>query len=711
MASITSPQLRLQFGRIENEYRGRNYPAAAGKLMRRLAVISAVLLVFAGAVLAGLYLLLSPSYLTAEMAQSVARMTGKQLVFSASPRLTIWPEPGVIFNGVKLSDAGGSNETAIASIEKMRITIGAAALIGRRVEIEEIRLYNPTLHLVIDKFGRSNWNMATHGKGGKAQGQTNAFDLPPIYVEGGTVRLDDQRSAQSFSFRRLDMVVSLTSIDGPVDIKGSADWRSDRVSFSLFVRSPQQLVSKGSPVDLNVSGSWLNFAFSGRGAAEKEFDLAGIVEGSSRSLRGLMGWAGVDIGEGRGLGAFHTKGALSVKGNRLSITKGHFLLDGMRAQGEASVDFAEKKPKLNAKLSIDQLDLSQYPMPGAGSSSARKAVAGVESWSTAPIDFAALRAIDAKAALSAERLTYGGATMANAHIDATIDNGVLNAKLQQIELYGGSGRGQLVLNGAQKVPTAQIAFDAEGIDSFSLFKDFWNFQRIGGTAQVAIALAATGRNESEMIASLRGTAGLSFANGTLRGINLAEMAENVAQKIVIGWQWNAGATSDFDLLKASFKISDGIAESKDLELRGPRLALRGNGLVDLLKGEVDFKIEADASNDERGRPIIVPVVVSGPWAKPKFYPDIAGVLENPTAAYEALKTLLGRATFGTFDDRSSTKGENAGGVPGEMLSDSAGQGTATQAVDLIKKDLNTNTLELMNGFAGEPPPEPLTSEQ
>jgi AsmA protein len=335
----------------------------------------------------------------------------------------------------------------------------------------------------------------------------------------------------------------------------------------------------------------------------------------------------------------------------------------------------------------------------------------MESWSTAPIDFAALKAVDAKAALSAERLIYGGATTANAHIDATIENGILNAKLRQIELYGGSGQGQLVLNGAQKVPTMQLAFDADGVDSFGLFRDFWNFQRIGGTARIAMALAATGRNESEMMASLRGTAELSFNKGTVRGIDLAGMARSVAEKILTGWAWDSKGASDFDLLRASFKVSDGIAESKDLELKGPRLALKGSGLVDLFKEEIDFKIETDAASGEQARSVMVPVVVSGPWAKPKFYPDIAGVLENPTAAYEALKTLLGRTKFDDFDDGTSTKGENAGGVPGEMLSDSAEQGATTQAVDLIKKDPGNNTLELMNGFASEPQPEPLTSEQ
>jgi AsmA protein len=32
----------------------------------------------------------------------------------------------------------------------------------------------------------------------------------------------------------------------------------------------------------------------------------------------------------------------------------------------------------------------------------------------------------------------------------------------------------------------------------------------------------------------------------------------------------------------------------------------------------------------------VPVAINGPWAQPSIYPDIAGILENPQAAYEKL---------------------------------------------------------------------------
>jgi len=41
----------------------------------------------------------------------------------------------------------------------------------------------------------------------------------------------------------------------------------------------------------------------------------------------------------------------------------------------------------------------------------------------------------------------------------------------------------------------------------------------------------------------------------------------------------------------------------------------------------------------------VPVVVQGPWGAPRIYPEVAGILENPEAAYAKLREL-GTGLFG-----------------------------------------------------------------
>ena len=35
----------------------------------------------------------------------------------------------------------------------------------------------------------------------------------------------------------------------------------------------------------------------------------------------------------------------------------------------------------------------------------------------------------------------------------------------------------------------------------------------------------------------------------------------------------------------------------------------------------------------------VPVVIDGPWASPRIYPDMAGILDHPEDAYAKLKQM------------------------------------------------------------------------
>ena len=646
----------------------------------------------------------SPSFLSAELANAVEESSGKQISFRSGPRIALWPEFGIAYGNVTLTGNGGPGEEPFAEIEKMRVKISPAALISRRAVIEEVRLVNPRINLLIDSSGRNNWSVAAGA--GETDGKASLVAIPPIYVEGGTVSLNDLRSGDRFSLGKLDMVVMLASPRGALDIRGSGDWRNDRVSFSLFIKSPQALAGKGSPLDINLSGSWLDFGFSGRAAVAKQLDLAGTIQGGSRSLRGLMRWAGIEIGDGKGLGSFRTSGAFRLKGKTLELTKAQFRLDRMMAEGHASLALDQEKPALTATLDIDQIDLNDYLL---GYNRDQKAQ-GIERWSASPVDFTLLNSIEAKATLTTERLIYGRATMGNAVINALLANGILNAKVKEIDLYGGKGEGQLVLNGEQRVPTLQLGFDAQGVEAQSLFEDFWDFDRLEGRSDLALAIAATGHSPREMAASLRGSAGVKIIDGAVRGIDVPLLMGHVAQKIVVGWPETQDIASGFSLMKGNFKIADGIAESNDLELKSPVLSLTGEGLLDLLKGEVELKIKPASEGEAGIIALAVPMMISGPWARPKFYPDIAGVLENPAAAYDALKALVNRVKTPGEEPQASHTVSNAGGIAGEGLSSDSGSSEPPRAVEL-KKQLNTNTIELMNGFAGETPSEPVSSEQ
>ena len=56
----------------------------------------------------------------------------------------------------------------------------------------------------------------------------------------------------------------------------------------------------------------------------------------------------------------------------------------------------------------------------------------------------------------------------------------------------------------------------------------------------------------------------------------------------------------------------------------------------------------------------IPVVIDGPWAGPRIYPDMAGILDNPDAAYAKLKDM-GKGLFGSNGAFNGLGGNLLGG--------------------------------------------------
>ncbi len=379
-----------------------------------------------------------------------------------------------------------------------------------------------------------------------------------------------------------------------------------------------------SPLDLNLSTSRLTLAFNGQGAVRNGLELAGRIEVKASSLGAIAGLA--DAGWLQASGPVEARGALTLRKNVLALKQATIIFAGVKAEGDLTMDLAQAAPRLSARLGIDRLDLTRLlpirarPAEGAGE--------GVDAWSNAPIDFSGLKTIGGTATLKVGELICAGLSARDVNIEATLAGGVLDAKLRDMDLLEGRASGQLVLNGARDAPTVQASFQGKGLDGRRLLKGLTGQEVIDATAEIAVAVASQGQTESEMVASLRGSAGLSFTNGSVRGLDVAAIVQGLAKGAVSGWQERPGARTDFSLLKASFAVSDGVAESNDLQLLGPLVRMSGAGSVDLLRREVDFRLEprlVNAGDPENG-PVApaglgVPVIVKGPWAKPTIAPE------------------------------------------------------------------------------------------
>lgn len=676
--------------------------------MRRIGI---VFLLFGGFALAGLvalYAAYSPAYLAPALKQAVASATGREVVLQSGPRLKLWPHLRIVIKGIKILNPPGMSEPIFAEAPQLDVEIAASALLHRKVEVAEFRLIQPHLSLSIDKNGQANWAFAQpDGSLQPLPADPSARSaVAPIYVEDGSLDFRDERTGAAYNFQHLDLVLNVGSAFGPLDVKGSGEWRKDRVSFSLYVKSPQAMAQGGSPIDLNVSASRLNLAYSGLAQVRDGLELAGQVEARARSLRELLRWVGFPMEEGRGLGGVAATGSLATQGAVLDFKKTRFALDGQNAQGDLKIDASGAQLKIIARLGIDAIDLNQY-VPPRDNDTFDLSAPGIEAWSVVPMDFSSLRNVDVEATIAAGRLSYGDVSTSDLNVEATIKDGTLEAQLNSITLYGGKANGDILVSENQGEPGIRATFEGQGIDAKRLLHDFAKFDHIDGHADITLSVEASGRNQQELVGALKGQAGFTFADGTVRGVDADKLLRGVSQGVLTGWQQAANNQTPFKELKANFSLSDGIADNKDFELTGPRIHIAGGGSIDILKREIDFKVEPQALSDTDATApswagqLPVPVIVRGAWSNPKIYPDIAGILENPAAAYRALKSLS--STGKPQPNSALVKPVNASEqknrpLPDPAVSPSGSDSQTPNALDLLKQQFNGSG-DVLNGFS------------
>lgn len=467
----------------------------------------------------------------------------------------------------------------------------------------------------------------------------------------------------------LAMDVDLEGLENPISLSGTLAWRGEAFSLTGEADTARLLAGEAAPASITVKGKRLSAGFNGRASRTGAVDGAVSVE--TANLRSLMAWLGQPLGNGGGLERFKASGIFEVGSDKISFDETRFTLDDTSGEANGKIDLGAK-PKVTARLTLRELVLDPYlggasqksggggggqkasgKVPSGGNSGGKRG--GGSGWSTEPIDFSGLNAIDVHFKVTTDEIRWDKIKIDRSSLDAKITNGVLTAELQKVALYGGTGKGMVTLNGAKATPEIAANFSLSGLNAYPLLRDAADFSWIEGKAAINLDVKTRGGSEKALVEALNGTADYTFVDGAIRGINIPQMVRGLSVETLLGWQANPSAKTDFSSLGASFQIKNGIATTKDLSMTGPLLRMTGKGTTDMPAQRLSWRVEPKIvptlkgqapqprrkGEDKKLAGLGVPIVVEGNWNDPRIYPDIKGILENPEAAYKQLEKTGG----------------------------------------------------------------------
>lgn len=593
-----------------------------------IAVIGAII-VFAGP------LFISTEGLRDGLFAQVESTTGYRLRVSGPVQVSLFPSLDLVAEDVGIAQSGTAKTVEMAKAKSLRFGLQLSALFGGTVRMTEVTLIDPVIVVPeAQKSAKADAKAAAEPEAGtgSAIAALKNLSLDKLVIKNGTVILPASGGAPGKRIDALNLEASLPSAAATLSFDGRAtiDGRSIQAAGSID-NFGQFLDGKAVSLALAIDAP----SYIGEKAV---LNGTATYQGDSFALSQFTAKAGDQA----------LAGSASYKGSLLTLHPLTLKASGNSLSGSVVADLSGAIPAVNAVFSGQTLNLdSLLSKPDASAASASTG-GGSAGWSDAKIDFSALKAVTAKLKLSAGQLVYNEMTISQATLQATISGGKLNAALPNFKLYEGSGALALDVDASGKIPTQRVHLSLANFDAYPLLKDAAGFERIEGTGSISLDLGTSGASQRAMVQALNGTAKFEFANGAIRGINIAKSLRSLSTGILAGWGENAAEKTDFAKLGASFKIAKGQAQTADLSLAGPLVRMSGAGTVDLPGQALKFRVDPQlvASLEGQGgktdlQGLSVPVMIAGPWAKPSIYPDIEGILKDPAAAYEQLNRLGG----------------------------------------------------------------------
>jgi uncharacterized protein involved in outer membrane biogenesis len=538
--------------------------------------------------------------------------------FGASPRLhwsapqtasfSAFPWPSVRIAEARLDDAYGVN---ILSAPAARLNLSLVDLVRGRFIPTGVILVSPTVTIDVD---RPPFAGAGGGSAAPASVARALAPLASLSLSKGVLRLVSAK-------RGLDTVID--NVQGRFDgltvgdqlrFNLSAVWRKTAVTIAGALDDPES-AAKGapSPIVFALDSPLAKMTFGGSLALTDKPSADGDLTVSIPSIAALASFLDARRPPSV-LAADDLAITAKVKGTADSFTLGDATLTtaGQTLEGALAISEAGGRPAISGTLAAETLALQ--PLLGPP----ERVLDPSGRWSAKPFGFAPLRSFDLDLRLSAAHLDVYGLKLGDAAASAIVADGKLSATLLEADAYGGRLQGGL---GAAYVGR-DLDLSARGeladADLGAAIADFAP-PIVTGTGGARFALEASGGSPAAAIASLRGTASLEAANGSILGVNLEEVLRRSRRRpIDVERDMRVGGTA-FDRLDVSLGLHDGRAQVQRGVMTSHGVKAGLDGAIDLIGQNWALQVNAiqtDAAGEESQDAAHLTLDITGPWSQP-----------------------------------------------------------------------------------------------
>jgi AsmA protein len=542
-----------------------------------LAVLGSLLIVTALVV----SFVFDPNQYRDEVIHLVKEKTGRDLKIEKKIGWSFFPRLGVEAGGLELSNAPGFGKEPFAKIDAAGVRVEFLPLLSGRIAVDTVFLHGLHLNLAKNAAGKNNWEDL-------AAKEARPAKPDPEKKESG------KPSLEGLSVGRLDVR------------RANIKWHDAAAGSTLAVRNLELSTGKfvsGEPLDLRLG-----------------FEL---VRDKAAPIKAAL------------------QSRVTASPDALTLAKLDLKVDDSRLTGSMEIhNFAS--PALRFDLALDKIDLDRYlaadkpaskptgnpPAGGTPSASAPVAEPPVE------LPLSSLRGLDVKGKFRIQEMKAFGLRSKDAHLQLNARNGLIAFGPNQAKLYGGSYRGETVLDVRGKTPQLKLDEKLEQVQVGPLLKDMQLFDHYTGTGNIGLKLTAQGFDADQIKKSLNGTAGVAFRDGKIEGVDLVKLIEqaralrDAARGKPVASKTAQSDATVFKSLTANVRVVNGVAQNDDLVLDSAKLRATGRGTADLAREILDYRLKVTVAEGVGQRGTTVPVIVAGTFAAPSYNVDFSELLKQ-----------------------------------------------------------------------------------
>jgi AsmA protein len=446
--------------------------------------------------------------------------------------------------------------------------------------------------------------------------------------------------------------VDVTTATIDLDAAG-AGVPGEQISLSLasdiFVDLDAQTLSLPNLV-LETLGLKISGTVAGAAIMADEPQLSGtlaVAQFSPRTVIDKLGLAPITTRDPVVLAQATASLDWTASPQHFATTSLNLSLDDTRIDGTARVDsFAQ--PAIRFALKVDRINLDRYLPPEVAPEVVQAttdqpvAGAGANHGGSEPLPLESLRSLNLDGKLEVGQLTAYNLQSSNIIMQIKANNGLLRLNPLGASLYAGQYNGDITLDARKATPHIAINEKVSGVRAGPLLQDLTGEARVQGTADVTAKLEGSGMSADAIKKTLNGTTSFSFADGSVKGVNIAALIRKAQAKLkgqpAPPEQPNQ---TDFSMMHGTATVSNGVVLNDDLELQSPLLRITGKGQASLPAETIDYTLTTKLVGSLEGqggksleelKGVSIPVRVGGTFSKPTYVPDLGAALSDAAKA-------------------------------------------------------------------------------